>query len=109
MLLVARHDAGGGISKPIEGEAFLQSFQQRRGRLGIVVLQPLSDLAKLGMPSYWFIFHKRAHERGGLGLRLAGSRRARAQLVVPAPLYRHLGSETHLIAVRSAFEPSNDE
>src|SRR6266705_1135852 len=34
--------------EPVEGEAFLQSFQQRRGCVGIVLLQPAGYLAKLG-------------------------------------------------------------
>src|ERR1700694_3942701 len=95
MLLVARQRCRErGISSRLMVKAFLQSFQQCRRSLGIVMLQPTGDLAELGHAILLVHLPSRAHQRRGLSLLLARkSPEHVAKLVISTPLYRSLGAE----------------
>src|SRR5215467_11240947 len=93
--------------QPADGEAFLQAFQQRSGRIRIIVLKPTSDLAELGHALSLVHLPGRPHQRGGLSLRSRGSRPSTLRSL----FFLYLGTgvsvpNTALIAVRRAFEPS---
>src|SRR5690349_14947534 len=96
--------------EPIDGEAFLQSFQQRRRSLGIVLLQPTGDLAELGHAILLVHLPSRAHQRRSLSLLLARkSPEHIAKLVISTPLHRSLGAEHGVNRRAQSFRAIDDE
>src|SRR6266496_1180168 len=93
--------------EPIDGEAFLQSFQQCRRGLGIVALQPSGDLVKLGHTLPRFIFQAARISDAVCACCSRGSRPSTLRSLWFLHLWTGISApNTALIAVRSAFEPS---
>jgi hypothetical protein len=108
ILLVAKQRCSErGMSSRLMVKRSSSPSSSAAGRVGIVVLQPAGDLAKLGHTVLLIHLPGRAHQRGALGLLLAPQSPERvAKLVISTPLYWSLSAEHALIAVRRAFEPS---
>jgi hypothetical protein len=96
--------------EPVDGETFFQSFQQGCGGLGIIVLQPIGDLAKLGDAILRVHLPSRAYQRPSLRLLLARkSPEHVAKVVISAPLYQSSGAEHRVYRRARSFRTIDDE